>query len=243
MAPILEVDNLSKMYEGLTAVRDLSFTVEKGDIVGLIGPNGAGKTTTFEVITGFQVASAGRVVFNGTDCTGRLPHDIVRLGLGRTFQASQPFPLFSALENVKVAAFLHHPTRRAAEQKAWEVLKRVNLASKAHFLAKTLTLADNKRLEIARALATGAEMILLDEAMAGLTPVEADEAIEFILSLNREDGVTFLVIEHVMQIISSISKRILVLNHGEKIAEGTPDVVLRNPRVVKAYLGDEAILG
>lgn len=239
---MLEVENLTKMFEGLAAVNRLSFSVEKGQIVGMIGPNGAGKTTTFDVITGFQHRSAGRVVFKGSEVTGLKPHDIARVGLGRTFQLTQPFPLFTTLENVMVAVFLHHPTRQAAEKKAAEILRRVNLAHKAHFLARNLTLADNKRLEIARAVATGAEMILLDEAMAGLTPVEADQAIELVLSLNRDDGITFLVIEHVMQIIMSISHRIVVLHHGEKIAEGPSDEIARDPRVIQAYLGEEALL-
>ena len=239
---LLEVDSVTKMFGGLAAVRNLSFGVEQGEIVGIIGPNGAGKTTTFEIITGFQAPTAGQVRFKGASIAGLRPFETARRGLGRTFQIPQPFLSFTVLDNIMAAAFMHRPRRSEAERKARAVLERVGMAASADVPAKNLTLADTKRLEIARALAIDAELILLDEVMAGLTPVEADDAIALLLSLNRDDGVTFLVIEHIMQIIMSISRRIVVLHHGEKIAEGTPDQVTRDAKVIESYLGEESLL-
>lgn len=235
---LLAVENLSKQFGGLTAVHNLSFAVNEGEILGLIGPNGAGKTTTFNLVSGFLVPTSGRIFFRGQRIDGRKPHEICALGLTRTFQIVQPFPDITVLENVLIGAFSRHPSLGSARRKAREVLEQVGLAHKADTLGKNLTLLELKWLEIAKALATEPRMLLLDEVAAGLNPVEIEEVLALVRKLNAE-GVTLLLVEHVMQVIMNLSHRIIVLNFGEKIAEGTPDQISHNPQVLEAYLGEE----
>jgi branched-chain amino acid transport system ATP-binding protein len=235
--PILRVDGVSKAFGGLMAVSDVSFTVKKGEIIGLIGPNGAGKTTLFNVVSGYYAPTRGKVLFDGKDVSGKPPFALAARGIGRTFQVVKPFPGLSVLENVVIAAFLKHPRRADAEAHAWKVLEVTGLADRAQEAASSLTLAGRKRLEISKALALDPSFLLLDEVVAGLNPTEVDRTIELILAL-RERGITILIVEHIMRVIMRISDRLVVLNFGEKIAEGPPAEVAANPAVVQAYLGE-----
>ncbi len=233
---LLEIEGLTRHFGGLRAVGNLSFTVSDGEILGLIGPNGAGKTTVFNLVTGFVSPSAGQIRLDGRSVLGLRPHAVARRGIARTFQIVKPFPGLSVKENVTLAAFLRQRARRDAESAALAVLERVGLGPKAESLASQLTLIDQKRLEVAKALATGPRLILLDEPMGGLNPSELDAATALVRQI-RAAGVTVVLVEHVMKAIMRISDRVLVMNQGEKIAEGAPAQVVQDPAVLAAYFG------
>jgi branched-chain amino acid transport system ATP-binding protein len=236
---LLEVEGLTRFFGGLRAVGELSFSVEPGEILGLIGPNGAGKTTVFNLITGFVRPSGGKVLLDGRDVTGSKPHVVTRRGIARTFQIVKPFPGLSVKENVTLAAFLRHPRRADAEEAALAVVDRLGLSARAASQAGQLTLMDQKRLEMARALATEPRVLLLDEPMGGLNPSEVDVASDLVEGIRR-GGVTVVLVEHVMKAIMRISDRVLVMQHGERIALGAPAEVVRDPAVIAAYFGHKA---
>jgi branched-chain amino acid transport system ATP-binding protein len=236
---LLEVEGLTRFFGGLRAVGSLSFSVEPGEILGLIGPNGAGKTTVFNLVTGFVRPSAGTIRLDGRDVTGRKPHEVTRRGIARTFQIVKPFPGLSVKENVTLAAFLRHPRRARAEEAALAVVDRLGLSARAATLAGQLTLMDQKRLEMARAMATEPRVLLLDEPMGGLNPSEVDQASTLVEGIRR-GGITVVLVEHVMKAIMRISDRVLVMQHGEKIALGKPAEVVRDPAVIAAYFGQKA---
>ena len=238
---LLVVDDLSKTFGGLRAVSGLSFEVQAGSITGLIGPNGAGKTTAFSLISGFQKPTSGSVVFNGERITGLSPDVICQRGLTRTFQIMQSFPKLTALQNVMIGAYVRHPSVPDARRHALRVMRQLGMEERAPELARNLTLADLKRLEIAKALATAPQVLLLDEVVSGLTPTEVDELVGLIRQI-RAGGTTIIMIEHVMQAVMALSDVIVVLHHGEKIFEGVPQDAVTNPQVVEAYLGEEMVL-
>src|SRR5881409_794249 len=238
MAPLLHVESFSKRFCGLLANRDVSLAMEAGEIVGLIGPNGAGKTTLFNCITGYMHPDDGRILFDGSDITHTRPERICRLGVARTWQVVRAFGRMTALENVVCGAL--ERTNRVAEARAraGELLEFTGLVGRGDMPAATLTLADKKRLEIARALATRPRLLLLDEAMSGLTPTEMADAVELVRRIHAELGLALCVVEHVMEVVMPLSQRVVVLDDGEKIAEGPPAEVVRNDAVIKAYLGE-----
>lgn len=238
---MLEVNNASKWFGGNPVLNHISFTIEKGEVVGLIGPNGAGKTTLFNVITGFYRSRTGFIRFSGKDITRMKPEDICRLGLCRTFQITKPFSNIPVLKNVAIAALSRAKNIRGAQKKAEEVLDFVGMLDKKDLLAKNLTIADRKRLEIARGLATAPKLFLLDEVMAGLNPNELKEFLPLIENMTGA-GTTLFVIEHIMTVIMNISHRVIALDNGEIICGGSPQEVACEPEVIKAYLGEEYVV-
>ena len=236
---LLEVRSISKHFRGLRAVNNASFAIPEGDINGLIGPNGAGKTTIFNMIAGVYAPDAGEIIFQGAPIHGLRPDQVCAAGIGRTFQIVKPFAGLSVLDNVMVGAFLRSASTSAARKLAMEILERLDLAAKRDLPASSLTLPDRKRLEVARALATRPKLLLLDEVMAGLRPTECVQMVEVFRDLNRNYGTTILLIEHVMRAVMALAKHIGVLHHGEVIARGTPEQVVRDPAVLECYLGEE----
>ena len=241
MTGLLELAHVSKSFSGLRAVEDVSFAVPEGQIVGLIGPNGAGKTTCFNVVAGVYRPDAGEVRFAGKRIDGWRPDQICRAGVGRTFQLVKPFVGLSVMENVIVGALNACAGVREAKEKSAQVIEQLGLAAKRDQMASSLTLPERKRLEVARALATGPRILLLDEVMAGLRPTEMDHMVALFRELNAKLGLTILLIEHVMRAVMALSSHIIVLHHGEVIASGTPAEVTRDPAVLECYLGEEAV--
>jgi branched-chain amino acid transport system ATP-binding protein len=241
MAMLLEVENLRKSFSGLRAVQGVSFAIPEGAIFAVIGPNGAGKTTLFNMIAGVFPPDGGAIRFAGERIDGVTPDEACRRGIARTFQIVRPFPALTVEENVVVGTLLRRHDVAAARAAAADVLKRLDLFDKRHQPASALTLPDRKRLEVARALATEPKLLLLDETMAGLRPTETDRMVAILQTLNRETGLTILLIEHVMRAVMALASRILVLHHGAPIAEGTPEEVVRHPAVLSSYLGAEAL--
>jgi branched-chain amino acid transport system ATP-binding protein len=236
---LLEGRAISKSFRGLRAVHEASFEIPEGGINALIGPNGAGKTTIFNMIAGVFAPDSGKIYFQGKEIQGLRPDQVCAAGIGRTFQIVKPFAGLSVLDNVMVGSFLKEKTAAGAKGAALEILKKLNLLSKADHPASSLTLPDRKRLELARALATRPKLLLLDEVMAGLRPTECDQMVEVFRSLNRSDGLTILLIEHVMRAVMALAQHIGVLHHGEVIARGAPQQIVRDPAVLECYLGEE----
>jgi branched-chain amino acid transport system ATP-binding protein len=236
MADALVIRGLSKRFGGLRAVQEVSFSVKENETVALIGPNGAGKTTSFNLITGFHRPDSGSVSAYGREIVGLKPHDICAHGLARTFQVAKPFGAMTVLDNVMTGAFLRDRNITAAREQARDAIEFVGLSAKEQTAAKSLTAIDQRRLEMARALATQPRLLLLDEVMAGLNPSEIDQAVALIGKLSQR-GLTIVIVEHVMRAIMAVARHIVVLDHGQKIAEGAPKEIVENPEVVRAYLG------
>jgi branched-chain amino acid transport system ATP-binding protein len=237
---MLEVSGVSKSFRGLKAVSRVSFEVGEGTIVGLIGPNGAGKTTMFNMVAGVYAPDEGTIAFQGRAIAGLRPDQVCAAGIGRTFQIVKPFAGLSVLDNVIVGALQRAKDVPSARRQAAGIVDQLGLGSKAELPASALTLPDRKRLEVARALATRPRLLLLDEVMAGLRPTECDQMVEVFRELNRAEGLTILLIEHVMRAVMALAQHIVVLNSGEVIARGAPDEVVRDRAVLECYLGEEA---
>jgi len=238
MSALLEVQGVSVRFGGLRALNDVSCSLEEGRVLGIMGPNGAGKTTLFNIISGFIRADQGKVLFAGQDMTGCRPHAFCKLGMARTFQIAKPFPELTILDSVRIGALNRSASMRDATEKAEAVLQQVGLAEKAYQLGKQLTTIERKKLEVGRAIATEPRLLLLDEVAAGLRPSEVKIIVQLIKKI-AASGVAVLMIEHVMEALLSVSDRIIMLNYGELLAEGTPMDIVHNPLVMDAYLGTE----
>ena len=241
MTALLAVEGVSKRFRGLLAVDQVSFSVQPGEILAVIGPNGAGKTTLFNMIAGVLPPDDGTIRFRGERIDGLRPDALCRRGIGRTFQIVRPFPAMTVEDNVLVGALLRRPDVACARRYARRVLQRLDLLDRGAQPASALTLPDRKRLEVARALATDPKLLLLDEVMAGLRPAETDRMVATLVALSRERGLTIILIEHVMRAVIALAQRVLVLHHGATIAGGAPEGIVRDPVVIKSYLGAEVL--
>jgi len=242
MSSLLDVQNVSKSFGALSAVTNASFTVEPNTIVALIGPNGAGKTTLFNLVAGGVVADSGAIWFSDRRIDGLRPDEVCLRGIARTFQIVKPFAGLSVLDNVIVGALNRSSGIRDARKYAATILDELDLGPKRNFPASSLTLPDRKKLEVARALATRPELLLLDEVMAGMRPTECAQLVALLREINRRDGITILLIEHVMRAVMALADKVIVLHHGEVIAQGSPEQIVRDPAVLESYLGEDSEL-
>lgn len=237
MEHLLEVKHLEKKFDGLIVSKDINLTVDQGEIIGVIGPNGAGKTTLFAQISGFLKPDSGGIYFRGENIVGLKPHQICERGLTRTFQVVQPFEHLTVIDNVMIGALVRTKGTREAVKEAEKILDFVGMSNKKDLPISSMTLADRKRIEVAKALATAPKLILLDEVMAGLTPTESKETVELIQKINAQ-GITVVLIEHVISAVVKLAERVIVINHGEKIADGDAKTVFENKEVIRAYFGE-----